>query len=160
MQILNAWVTALGPTLLVIVGGLITWLIRTRTEELRAAEERLHDERRRIYDELLDPYIRLFANVKSGGTQQAVQKMVTYEYRKTAFNLNMVGSDSVVLAYNALMKHTYEAEASGQQSPAELFRLWGGLLLEIRRSVGDKRTSLTEMDMLRGMIRDVDSLLT
>jgi len=77
-------------------------------------------------------------------------------YRKTAFNLNLFGSDEVVKAYNALMQHTYEAESTEKQDPKEMMRLWGMLLLEIRKSLGNKKTKLDELDMLRAMIKDID----
>jgi hypothetical protein len=102
--------------------------------------------------------IRLFADLKGQGPIQVIKKITSYEYRKTAFDLNLFGSDEVVRAYNALMKHTYEAEATGKQDPKEMMRLWGRLLLEIRRSLGNKKTKLNEFDMLRAMIKDIDNL--
>lgn len=111
------WLTALGPSLLMIIGGIITWLLKSRTEELRATEEKLREERRKIYNEILDPYIRLFADLKGQGTTQVLKKITSYEYRKTAFELNLFGSDEVVRAYNALMQHAYKAESSGNHNP-------------------------------------------
>src|SRR5260221_7731984 len=97
------WVAAIGPTLLLIIGGLASWFIRSRTEDLRAAEERLHEERRRIYVQVLEPYIKLFASIKSGDLAPVTKQMASYEYRKVSFELLLVGSDEVVKAYNALM---------------------------------------------------------
>lgn len=34
--------------------------------------------------------------------------------------------------------------------------LWGKLLLEIRKSLGNKKTKLDEFDMLRAMIKDIE----
>ena len=152
------WLQVLGPSLLMVLGGIITWFLKSRVEELRATEERLREERRKIYSQILDPYIRLFADLKGQGPTQAIKKITSYEYRKTAFDLNLFGSDQVVRAYNALMKHTYEAESTGKQEPKEMMRLWVCLLLEIRRSLGNKKTKLDEFDMLRAMIKDIDSL--
>jgi len=56
------------------------------------------------------------------------------------------------------MKNTYETEATGKSNPKEMMRLWGTLLLEIRKSLGNKKTKLNEFDMLRAMIKDIDSL--
>jgi len=39
-----------------------------------------------------------------------------------------------------------------------MMRLWGSLLLEIRKSLGNKNTKLNEIDMLRAMIKDIDNL--
>ena len=152
------WIQILSPPLLMVLGGLITWLIKSKIEELRLTEEKLREERRKIYAQILDPYIRLFADLKGQGPAQALKKVASYDYRKTAFNLNLFGSDDVVHAYNNLMGHMYKAEAAGKQDPQEMMRLWGGLLLEIRRSLGNKKTQLTEFDMLRAMISDIEKL--
>jgi len=106
------WLEVISPPILIVIGGIITWFLKSRVEELRATEERLRDERRKIYGQILDPYIRIFADLKGQGPTQALKKITSYAYRKTAFDLNLFGSDDVVLAYNDLMKYTYEAEAT------------------------------------------------
>ena len=152
------WLQILGPTLLMVLGGLITWFIKSRIEELRAIEEKLREERRNIYAHILDPYIRLFADIKGKGPDEALKRITSYDYRKTAFDLNLFGSDEVIRAFNNLMKHTYEAEATGKQDSNKMIRLWGKLLLEIRKSLGNKKTKLNEVDMLRAMIKDVSKI--
>ncbi len=57
------------------------------------------------------------------------------------------------------MQHVYEAESTGNQDPRKMMSLWGTLLLEIRKSLGNKKTRLNELDMLRGMIKDIDEYL-
>ena len=142
-----------------VLGGIITWLLKSRIEELRTTEKNLREERRKIYTEILEPYVRLFHDIIKGqGSAQAIKKITSYEYKKTAFELNLFGSDEVVRAYNALMQHAYKAESTGKQEPKEMMRLWGGLLLEIRKSLGNKKTKLDEFDMLRAMIKDVQNL--
>lgn len=152
------WLQILGPTLLTVLGGIITWFIKSKIEELRAIEEKLREERRNIYAKILDPYVRLFADLKGKGPSKALEKITSYDYRKTAFDLNLFGSDEVVQAYNDLMQHTYKVEATGNQDPKEMMRLWGKLLLGIRKSLGNKKTKLGEFDMLRGMIKDIEEL--
>jgi hypothetical protein len=105
-----------------VIGGIITWFIKSRIEELRAVEERLQEERRKIYSQILDPYIRIFSDLGKG-TKQATEKIISYDYRKTAFDLTLFGSDDVVSAYNALMKHSYDTERTGKQDPKEMMRL-------------------------------------
>ncbi len=152
------WLQLLGPPLLMVLGGIITWVIKSKIEELRAIEEKLREERRNIYAQILDPYIHLFADSKGEGQTQALKKITSSDYIKTAFDLTLFGSDEVVRAYNDLMKHAYKAEATGNQDPKEMIRLWGKLLLEIRKSLGNKRTKLNEFDMLRAMIKDIEEL--
>jgi hypothetical protein len=152
------WLQILGPTLLMVLGGIITWFIKSRIEELRAIEEKLREERRNIYAQILDPYIRLFADLKGKGPDEALKRVTSYAYRKTAFDLNLFGSDEVIRAFNNLMKHTYEAEATEKQDVGKTMCLWGKLLLEIRKSLGNKKTKLNELDMLRAMIKDMSTI--
>ena len=146
------WLQIIVPPLLMVLGGMITWFIKSKIEELRAIEEKLREERRSIYAQILDPYIQIFADSKGKSPDQALKKITSYDYRKTAFDLNLFGSDEVVRAYNHLMKHIYDAEATGNRDPEEMMRLWGKLLLEIRKSLGNKKTQLSELDMIRAMI--------
>ena len=154
------WLQGFGPTLLMVLGGIIAWFIKSNSEEFHAIEEKLRKERRNIYVQILDPYIRLFADIKVKGPNEALKRITSYNYRKTAFELNLFGSDEVVRAYNNLMKHAYEAETTGIQDPKEMMRLWGKLLLEIRKSLGNKKTKLDEFDMLRTTVKDIDKYAT
>lgn len=153
------WVQLLGPTLLAALVGLTIWFIQSRIEQLRAAQARLHDDRRRIYLEVLDPYIRILNATKTGqGNEKAVRRLLSPEHRKVAFELVMVGSDEVVEKFNAFMQWAFHAEETGDQDPNEMMRRRGRLLLAIRRNIGDPRTELDEIDMLRSWFRDADTL--
>lgn len=153
------WFNIIVPPLLMLIGGIITWLIKSRIEELRATEEKLRDERRKIYSEILEPIIRLFSNIGEQGEKQATNKILSFDYRKTAFDLILLGSDKVVLAYNAMMQYIYKTTGTNQTiDPYKMLKLWGCVLLEIRKSLGNKRTKLNEIDMLKFMIKDIEKL--
>ena len=152
-----AWLQVIAPPTLIIIGGIITWFIKSRVEELQAIEAKLQEDRRKIYLEILDPYIRIFAD-KGNNPQQAIKKISSYEYRKTAFELNLFGSDEVVKAYNELMQHFFKFENMEDRKPAEMFKLYGKFLLEIRKSLGNKKTVLNEIDMFSSMITDLSSV--
>ena len=72
----------------------------------------------------------------------------------------MLGPDNVVRAYNALWEYAYKSEAdeNPEQRGVTYMKLWGKLLLEIRKDVGNKDTKLNEADMLRWLIKDIDKL--
>lgn len=137
----------------------MTWFVQSRLEERKRIEERLIGERTRVYSDILAPYIKLFGGLGRGGEEQAMKQMLSHDYRKTAFELNLIGSDEVVRAYNALMATSFDAEKTGKQDPAEMMRRWGELLLAIRKSQGNPKTKLGPTDMLRGMIKDIDQFL-
>lgn len=56
-----------------------------------------------------------------------------------------------------MLMYTFKSEKTGEINSKEIMRLWGALLLEIRKSLGNKDTELDELDMLRSMIKDIDS---
>lgn len=122
-------------------------------------EEKLRDDRRKIYLQILDPYIRLFSDTSDKGKLNAIKKVTSYEYKKTAFELNLFGSDDVVKSYNKLLMHMFEVDETGDQKPNVLWPLWGEFLIEVRRSLGNKNTKLKELDMLRGMIKGIDKFI-
>jgi hypothetical protein len=74
-------------------------------EESRAIREKLNEERRKTYSEILGPYIRIFVDLKGKGPNQAINEIKSYDYRKTAFDLALFGSDNVVRAYNAFLQY-------------------------------------------------------
>ena len=49
-----------------------------------------------------------------------------------------------------------ETIPENEKDPKELLNFWGQFLLEIRKSVGDKKTKLNVVDMLRNQITDID----
>lgn len=153
------WLAIIIPPLLMVIGGILTWLIKSRTDELRATEAQLRDERQKIYSDILDPIIRLFSNIGEKGEAQATKQILSYDYRKTGFDLILLGSDEVVKSYNALMQYLYKTSAEGQSPDSlETLNLWGCVLLEIRKSLGNKKTKLNQVDMLSFMIKDISKL--
>lgn len=152
------WLQVLVPPTLMILGGIITWVVKSRIEELKAIEEKLRAERIKIYIDILEPIIRLFSEIKKpGGPETAIKQLTSYEYRKTAFELSLFGSDEVVKAYSALMQQAFKYDTP-KQNPYEMIRLWGELLMSIRKSLGNKNTQLTADDMLKGMISDIETV--
>ena len=142
--------------------GFVVWYLTSRVEAIRREKEKLQDERRKIYMQILEPSIRIFAGTKNPSeTRKALSQVTTYEYRKAFFELNMLGSDDVVRAVNGFMQYIYGMEDSKVSSkPQDLLVHWGGLLIAIRRDLGNKRTRLKEVDMLRALIKDVDKAIT
>ncbi len=162
------WIPILVSTLLFILGGIITWIVRSRIEETRAIQQKLNEERRKTYGEILLPLISVLANInekggKQGtGTTKAVENILSdlNKFHKNRLDLVLFGSDNVVRAHNALWEYAYksESEENAEERGKTYMQLWGKLLLEIRKDVGNKKTSLNEFDMLRWLIRDIDKL--
>lgn len=153
------WVKVLIIPSVMGIAGIFSWIIKSKIEELRAIEEKLREERRKIYSQLLDPFIHLFSDWRGGSAGENVEKCVTsYKYKKFLFNFNLISSDEVIRAYNELYRYGYKAKSSGNQNLQDMPRLFGKVLLEIRKNLGNKRTKLNEIDMLEIMIKDIEKL--
>ena len=152
VEVFLALWTVLGAGLV----GLATWYVRIRRESSERERERLSDERRQIYLKILEPTIRLFAGIKDPEEmEKAMQQMSSYEHRRALFELNLMGSDDVVGALNDFMQYIYR----GGTNSRELMAYWGRLLLSIRRDLGNRGTILSEVDMLRSQVTDIDSFM-
>lgn len=51
-------------------------------------------------------------------------------------------------------------EDGNNKSPKQMLELFGKLLLEIRKSLGNKKTKLTKLELLKFTINDIDKILT
>lgn len=150
----------LTPTIAVLTGAAV-WLFRSRLDALQRQADRLHSDRAKLYANILEPYILAFSNA---ATESEIEAMyMSLDYRRTIFELNMVGSDRVVRAMNSFMQYFYSLERQGEspaKDPKVLMRLFGSVLLEIRKDLGNRRTKLNTIDMLRSQIKDIDRYLT
>ena len=138
-------------------GSILGIVIQYQIQKLHLIQEKLREERRKVYSELLLPFIDIFANPRD--SQIAIERISSPAYRQTAFDLTLVGSDEVVKAYGNLMQHIYKNNNSNDvKNSSEIIRLWAVLLLEIRKSLGNKSTKLNEKDMLRHLITDIEKV--
>ena len=148
-------VVGLVAPVLVVTGGLITWFLKSRKEELQAIEERALEKRIETYNQILHPFIVLFS---SGASEEEKEKasnqITTVEYRKAAFNLMTFGSDEMVNSYNNMMQGFYQNEA--ENKPQITLKKFAAFILSIRKDIYNKNTTLKEWDMLKFMITDID----
>jgi len=154
---------AVLPTILLLLAGAVGWFFKRRYEELQELEGRLREERRRIYWDLLEPYVRLFAGIKTNDKQaekDVQQTILSFDYRKTGFEVDLIGSDEVINAWNTMMQQVYRADETGVQDPNAIMLYFGKVLLAIRKDLGNKKTKLNEVDMLKAMMKDIDKLKT
>ena len=155
------------PILLVLLSA-IGWRFKNKIERRVELENRLHDDRAEIYNQILEPFILILIpdaawemnkkNKNKDKTEMAIQIMYSLEYRKQGFNLSLMGPDSVVVAYNNLMQYFYNAEEEKKSGNNEFIRemlvLLGTFLLEIRRSMGNEATKLDNWDMCEWWMSD------
>lgn len=113
----------MGAPALLTIGGLLTWVIRSRVEEYRELERNLASRQIEVYWKILDPFARAFAGRDDPHTQQQlIEQLKSTEFMKATFDLTMFGSDGVVRAYNAMMQYMYSHD-DGTASPSDLMHL-------------------------------------
>jgi len=141
---------------IIIIGGISSWItlfLKSKIENLREMERRLNDKRWQIYIKVLEPYFILFSDIKGKGVDNAIEKINTSKYRQSTFELNIFGSDEVVRANNKMYQFLYKNRDLSKKNTVVI--LFGKLILEIRKSIGNKKTKLDEIEMLESMIKDI-----
>lgn len=141
---------------IIIIGGISSWItlfLKSKIENLREIERRLNDKRWQIYIKVLEPYFILFSDIKGKGVNNAIEKINTSKYRQSTFELNIFGSDEVVRANNKMYQFLYKNRDLSKKNTVVI--LFGKLILEIRKSIGNKKTKLDEIEMLESMIKDI-----
>ncbi len=125
--------------------ALFTWYLRSSVETIRRERERLQGDRRAIYLQVLDPFIRILAGLSDPSEQQEVLgQIASVDYRRTFYELNFMGSDDVILAMNDLLQFFFRAEREGTKpEPRSVLDLWGSVLLAIRKDLGIRNTKLS-----------------
>ena len=157
--------TTAVPIIAAIV-GLAGWYLRSRLEAVRRERERLQSERRELYIQILEPYIKAFSqpNIKGGSKQRSdtdlTRLVKSFDYRKASFELIFIGSDDVITALNCFLQHFYTLEnnPSSDSDSIEGLHLFGQLLLCIRQDLGNRKTKLGETEVLEWLITDIRQL--
>lgn len=170
------WITAIAALITPILVSILTgigWMIQKRLEQARTQQkqqyeqqEKLHADRLKIYDQILEPFIILFTKdeafedkrFKQKTKMEIVQgKMLSLEYKQASFKLCLFADDSVLRAFNELMQHVFSL--TGQETSKEagfrLLGLFGEFLLQIRKGVGNHTSSLTNLEMLEWFVTDI-----
>jgi hypothetical protein len=164
------YLSALGSIatpVLVLALTAVGWRLRRKMDRHLELEDKLREDRIAIYNHILEPFIILLMtdaawqhdkqNRGKDKNDIAIGRMLSLEYRKYAFKLSLVGSDAVVVAYNDLFQHFYaqgdKPEASEENTKA-MMALLGNFLLQIRRSMGNEATQLSQWQMLEWFMTD------
>jgi hypothetical protein len=146
----------------------VGWRLRRRLERRLELEDKLREDRINIYNQILEPFIILLMtdaawqhdkqNRGKDKNDIATAKMLSLEYRKSAFKLSLIGSDAVVSAYNDQLQHLYgqgDNPDTSEKNLASMMSLLGKFLLQIRRSMGNEATKLNHWQMLEWFMTDV-----
>lgn len=153
----------LSPILLT-VGGIISWMIKSKKEELINAEDKSREFKIETYKKLLEPFVATFTTtINKNIRKKEIDKMKSLEYKKTVFDLTTFGSDNAIKIFNKIMQTFYRTDEF-KDTDGELSKEYGNrlialiseFLLQIRRDLYSKRTKLKRSEMLEFMITDMN----
>lgn len=151
-----------------IITASVLIFVQSRIETIKKEREKLHEMRRKVYNDILEPFVRVLASANNNDDDTddkakkkeqfntAGQQIQSVEYRFATTDLNLVADDAVILAYNDLMQYFYKSTGAKDNEMAFMDK-WSNLLLEIRRSLGNTETQLRTRDMLASWIKDIDA---
>ena len=168
------WVTTISsivtPLMLLILSYLFSKISKTQ-ESIQNLQEKLHADRIAIYNAILEPYIiiatpehilkkqKKYQSLNKSSGEIAAEIVATTEYKQYEFKLFMIGSDSVVKAYNSLKKYFYSGKLDGTlDTTKEVLTLAAKLVLEIRKSAGNENTKLSHLDAIWWFVKDADKV--
>jgi hypothetical protein len=137
---------ALSPFLAALL-GLVGLLYRHERERREAVERQLSEHKYRAYIELLDIFFDLIKSTKVD--RKTPLAKVTNRMIDASKDLMVYGSDQVVTIYQQWLKDAREGRAGG-------LRLFGDLVVAIRRDMGHSKTKITSDQILRQLIIDYD----
>lgn len=148
----------LTPVIAILTGAAV-WFFRSRVDALQRQAERLHSDRAKLYAQVLEPYVLAFSNIGKSQGDDVEALYTSVDYRRAIFELNVVGSDDVIRAMNDFMQYFYGLERQEKAiEPEQFLLLFGRVLLAIRKDLGNRRTKLSEIDMLQSQIKDISRL--
>lgn len=145
-------ITGIAVPVLLALGAALAWAVRSTIEDYREAERQLADERRTLYEAVLEPFVLPFIAADDEATVEAETNRIfaSPEYKRAVFELTLYASDDVVRAFG---------DMTNNQSllvPVHSLVLWSRALLAVRKSLGNKGTQLKPSDILRTTINDID----
>ena len=129
--------------------------LKIQLQEQLAIKEEQRDTRMKLYLEYLEPYIKFTfrGQTKIGENShkniiEAIAHFTSFEWRLKSLELVLFASDEVAEAWLAYYRRLESFSTSYEEDSMEIPKLFGLVLLAVRKDLGNQDTKLTELDML------------
>lgn len=144
------FIALLSPILLTI-GGIISWLLKSRSESLQLAEQLSREKRLETYKKILDPYwIILSPQSNDPEKDIAMKELLTVKYKKICFDLVTFGSDETVRSFNNFIQYKPKKEVD-----LNILDLFSEFVLNVRKDLYKKNSKLEPKETLKFIIKDL-----
>ena len=103
-------ITILSP-ILITIGGIVSWILKSKKEEVLNAETKSREFKIETYKKLLEPFIAtLTFTLTEKVKQKEINKLTTLEYKKAVFDLTTFGSDKAIQIFSKIMQTFFHSD--------------------------------------------------
>lgn len=163
----NSLLIAILSPVLITCGGLISWFLKSKKDELINAEERAREFKINTYRKLLEPFIAAFTvSISDEERNREIEKLQSLEYKRAIVDLTTFGSDQTLKTFNKIIQSFYQSDEyrtdpeTWDKYTVKLLALISEFLLEIRRDVYSKKTRLVRSELIESILKDIDQYKT
>lgn len=148
------YITDIWPYLIAILTLVITvlgWVIHRKTERIKIIENQLSEKKHKAYSDIVQLFYDILQDIKSGKTfdnEDAEKRMM-----KSKRDILMYGSDKVFKAFNK-----YLCASTNNNDSTLPMKCFLRLILEIRKDMCGKRTSVKEKDILLSLMQNEEEV--
>lgn len=143
----------IDPTILTLVSGSIGFVISKIIEDLKESKQRIYEQKRKYYNELIRPFRDILKNTKiKNGTTTTLNTKQIADAMDTAFDNILYASDEVIQKYGRFRNNGTNEEQEGARNSYKTLKLFSELLLAMRKDLGNKYTTLDDIHILRMFI--------
>jgi|SRR5690606_3807606 len=142
----------IDPTFLTLISGSVGFIISKIIEDLKESKQRIYEQKRKYYNDLIRPFRDLLKNSKyKQGKNELTPKQIA-EAMDTAFDNILYASDEVIEKYGRFRNNSTNEDADGSVNLHKTLKFFSELLLAMRKDLGNKYTTLDEVHILRMFI--------
>lgn len=146
------YIKKIDPTILTLISGAIGFIISKFIEDIKESKQRIYEEKRKYYSELIRPFRDLLKNTKTKNGNNTLNNRQISDAMDTAFDNILYASDDVIAKYGRFRNNSINEEETGSKDLYKTLKLFAELLLAMRKDLGNKYTSLDEVHILRMFI--------
>lgn len=140
---------SIDPTILTLLSGGIGFIISKFIENLKESKQRIYEQKRVYYNELIKPFRDIIKNtkLKTSSKNELNDKQIA-NAMDSAFDNILYASDEVILKYGKFRNNSQNNDSNSYRT----LKLFAELLLAMRKDLGNNFTNLDEVEILRMFI--------
>ncbi len=142
----------IDPTILTLVSGSIGFIISKIIEDVKENKQRIYEQKRKYYKELIRPFRDVLKSLKLKNGHAELNNKQINDAMDNAFDNILYASDNVIEKYGRFRNNSTNEAETGIHNQYKTLKLFSGLLIAMRKDLGNKYTSLDEVHILRMFI--------